>query len=122
MPGRFASESVADLDRNGWPIWNGISGRFGAESPILDQNILNIICFGKTQYDLISNYSTTHDRYISILNEGKIIQDKALFSKKISVYLTYPTGWRFVKNYKFLKNVGLKLILDFIFAHSGRKI
>ena len=26
---------MADLDRNGWPIWNGISGRFGAESPIV---------------------------------------------------------------------------------------
>jgi len=33
MAGRFASESVADFKRNGWPIWNGIGGRFGAESP-----------------------------------------------------------------------------------------
>jgi hypothetical protein len=33
MPGRFASESVADFKRNQWPIWRGIGGRFGAESP-----------------------------------------------------------------------------------------
>ena len=35
MPGRFASESVADFKRNQWPIWRGIGGRFGAESPLI---------------------------------------------------------------------------------------
>ncbi|MDO9229548.1 MAG: hypothetical protein Q7U03_08285 [Syntrophales bacterium] len=38
--GRFGSECLADLLRNQWPIWNGISGRFGAESP-LDPEVIN---------------------------------------------------------------------------------
>jgi hypothetical protein len=33
MPGRFGAESVADFKRNQWPIWRGIGGRFGPESP-----------------------------------------------------------------------------------------
>jgi len=30
-PGRHGSESVADTDRNGWPVCVGISGRLGSE-------------------------------------------------------------------------------------------
>jgi len=29
--GRFGSESVAGLNRNQWPLWIGISGRFASE-------------------------------------------------------------------------------------------
>jgi len=31
MGGRFGPESVAGFDRKGWPVYAGISGRFGPE-------------------------------------------------------------------------------------------
>jgi hypothetical protein len=95
-----------------------VDGRGNIKKLLTDQNIYSIICFGKTQHDIISNPQNRADSYISTLKEGNIIQEKIWFSDKVSVYLTYPTGWRFVKNYKTFKNNSLKQIFDFIIAHS----
>jgi hypothetical protein len=82
---------------------------------IVDHNIPNVICFGKTQYDIIKYSHNTSNNYISFLKKGEIIQDKIWFSENISVYLTYPTGWRFAENHRNLKVEALKkifLIID----------
>lgn len=85
---------------------------------IIDQNIANIICFGKTQYDIIINSRNRTDRYISILKEGNIIWDSVWFSEKINAYLTYPTGWRFVKNFSILKSENLKAVFEKIINNT----
>jgi len=90
------------------------TSRNAIEKMIVEHNIMNVVCFGKTQYDIIkrSRYATRD--YISILKGGGIVQDKIWFSENISVYLTYPTGWRFAKNHKILKRDGLRRIFDLI--------
>lgn len=84
---------------------------------VVDNKIMNIICFGKTQYDIIKRSYFATGNYISILKDGAIIKDKIWFSENISVYLTYPTGWRFVKNHKILKKDNLIKIFNFITTH-----
>jgi hypothetical protein len=84
---------------------------------IVDHKIMNIVCFGKTQYDIIKRSRFATSNYISILKEDAIIQDKIWFSENISVYLTYPTGWRFVKNHKIFKKDNLIKIFNFITTH-----
>jgi hypothetical protein len=86
---------------------------------ITDHEIMNAICFGKTQYDIIKSKRDSSNNYVSELEKGGIFQDKIWFSDNVNVYLTYPTGWRFVKNYKILKKVSLEKIFDYISTHSN---
>jgi hypothetical protein len=83
---------------------------------IVDHNIMNVICFGKTQYDIIKHSHNASNNYISFLKKGEIIQDKILFSENINVYLTYPTGWRYVNNSNKLKSENLKFVFDNIIS------
>lgn len=76
---------------------------------IMDNNIKHLVCFGRLQYDLIS-LKGSPDNYTSILNQDKIIRDVTSFSDGVSIYLTYPTGWRFVKDYNRLKSCNLRNI------------
>lgn len=85
---------------------------------IVDYNIMNVICFGKTQYDLIKRSYHASDNYISVLKKGECVQDKIWFSENISVYLTYPTGWRFVKNYNKFKSENLKFVFEMIINNT----
>jgi len=84
------------------------SGKGALKKLIDDQGIFNVICFGQTQYDIISKHGTNH--YIAFLKDGGIIQDKIWFSEKVDVYLTYPTGWRFAKNASKLKSDNLRSV------------
>jgi hypothetical protein len=81
---------------------------------IVDHKIMNVICFGKTQYDIIKRSHHASDNYISVLKKGECVQDKIWFSENISAYLTYPTGWRFAENHVSLKKENLKRILNSI--------
>ena len=84
---------------------------------IVDNNIMNVICFGKTQYNIIKCSHNALDNYISVLNKGEFVKDKIWFTENISVYLAYPTGWRFAKNHRSLKKEGLKRILNSIIGN-----
>lgn len=72
-------------------------------------NINHVICFGKTQYDVMSRTSSP-ENYTSMLKEGKVIQSSSWFSDDVQLFLTFPTGWRFVKNAKEIKAENLKLV------------
>ena len=72
-------------------------------------NIDHVICFGKTQYDALSQTPSSRN-YTSTLKEGKIIQNSSWFSDDVKVFLTFPTGWRFVKNAKEIKSESLRQI------------
>jgi hypothetical protein len=54
------------------------------------------------------------------LKEGKIIKDNAGFSKDVTIYLTYPTGWRFIKDHKTLKKDSLRMIFDTVYGGDRR--
>lgn len=89
---------------------------------VLDHNIMNVICFGKTQYDIIKSSNNASDHYLTVLKKGENIQEKVWFSEKISVYLTYPTGWRFAKDHRSLKKEALEKIFESIIDNSAKPV
>ena len=76
-------------------------------------NIHHVICFRKTQYDVLSQRPSPKN-YTSMLKEGKIIQNNSWFSDGVKVFLTFPTGWRFMKNAKEIKAENLKQIFNIV--------
>jgi hypothetical protein len=77
--------------------------------------IHHVICFGQLQYAVIT-HSGSPRNYVSSLKEGKFIRDAAWFSKDVAVFLTYPTGWRFIKNHKTVKRDSLRMIFDTVLS------
>jgi len=81
--------------------------------------IRNIICFGRLQYDAISRTSCPNS-YVSLLKGGQLIKSKTSFADDVNSFLTFPTGWRFVKNVKELKRDSLKRIFDMVLESNKR--
>ena len=96
------------------------SGQNKIQKMVTNHNIKNIICFGKTQYDIMASISSPK-QYTYILRQGSIIQNNASFSRVVNVFLTFPTGWRFVKNSQDIKNKNLKQIMEFILQISSSR-
>lgn len=88
-------------------------GKESIKDLIEEHNIKGVICFGKLQYDALS-HSISPQRYTSALNQGKIIQDSSYFSDNVRICLTYPTGWRFVKDFRRKKANNLRRIFETI--------
>lgn len=86
-------------------------GKEEIKNLIEDNGIRHVICFGKTQYDVLSRVSSPKN-YTSILKEGKTIQSSSCFSDDVKVFLTFPTGWRFMKNAKEIKAENLRQIFN----------
>jgi len=88
-----------------------INGRLAVSSLVKNNNIKHIICFGRLQYDSLS-LKGSPDSYTSLLSRGETIRDSIATAAGANIYLTYPTGWRFVNNHKILKFESLKNILS----------
>lgn len=87
-----------------------IEGKKTIRNLISGNNIKGIICFGKLQYDSLSRKGCPNN-YTAVLNEGGIIRDDVSPLQDAKIYLTYPTGWRFIKNHQIAKATSLKTIL-----------
>jgi len=87
-------------------------GRDSIHSMIMDHKIKNIICFGGLQYDAIA-IGGSPNNYTSILSQGMIVKDTTKSHTSTYVYLTFPTGWRYVKNFKVIKVKNFKNILTY---------
>lgn len=88
---------------------------------LVKNEIRHVICFGKLQYDAIGT-ERTPGQYTSILGEGGMISSRCIFAADVLVYLTYPTGWRFVRDHRALKSSSLKNIFEDIVLSSIHKM
>jgi len=88
-------------------------GKEEIKNLIEHNNIHHVVCFGKTQYEVLSQMPSPKS-YTSILKEGQIIQTSSWFSDGVKVFLTFPTGWRFMKNAKKIKAENLMQIFSVI--------
>ncbi len=83
--GRFASECPAGLDRNRWPVWIGMGGRFASEYALFyrskDNKELTSICTAEKIFQKIEKYEEvikivgkrtvySKDELSEILNHG----------------------------------------------------
>jgi hypothetical protein len=98
-----------------------IAGKGKIEELIEKYNIRNVICFGKTQYNVIASFASP-DQYTNALIRGNVIQNKSSFSNAVSIFLTFPTGWRYAENSDRLKCKNLKQIMEIILTASGAPV
>jgi len=68
-----------------------------------------IITFNKDIFNLVSEDKI--ERYLDLLKKGKLVQSRIRgINRDIPVFLTYPTGWRYHKEYMELRKDSLKTI------------
>jgi hypothetical protein len=76
---------------------------------ILDTSVDAVITFNKGIFNLVSNDQI--ERYIKRLKEGELIQSQIKgIPRHIPIFLTYPTGWRYHKNYIQFRKASLDTI------------
>ncbi|MCL0069626.1 hypothetical protein M1O54_03420 [Dehalococcoidia bacterium] len=68
-----------------------------------------VVTFNKGIFNLVSDEKIK--RYIAQLNKGEMVQGRIIvFDKGIPIFLTHPTGWRYDKEFKTLRETSLKKI------------
>ncbi len=98
-----------------------LAGKRRIEELLAKYDIKNVICFGKTQYDVMASFATP-DQYTNALKCGKVIQNQASFSNAVSIFLTFPTGWRYDTDSQRMKCESLKQIMEIIITASGTSV
>jgi hypothetical protein len=78
---------------------------------ICTHQIKSVICFGKLQYDSLCQRKCPTN-YTSILKQGNIITKYISSLNSYNLFLTYPTGWRFIKDFNRYKIDSLRQILN----------
>jgi len=104
-------DDLIDIFGNAGYIKMMNQGKEEIKNLIEHNNIHHVICFGKTQYDALSRMPSPRN-YTSTLKEGNIIQTSSWFSDDVKISLTFPTGWRFMKNAKEIKAENLEQIFN----------
>lgn len=80
---------------------------------IKETDVEAIVTFNKEIFNLVSKIRI--DRYIDRLSEGEHIQSRINgIDRHVPIFLTYPTGWRYNKNYKQLRIASLVAIRNAI--------
>jgi len=68
-----------------------------------------IVVFNKAIFNLVSDEKIV--RYIAQLNKGELVQGRIRgLDKDIPIFLTHPTGWRYDKEFKTLRETSLENI------------
>jgi hypothetical protein len=75
-----------------------------------------VVTFNKGIYNLVSKDQI--ERYIECLKEGKLIQSQ-IKDIDIPIFLTFPTGWHYHKQYKELRKASLDTIRTEICSGSN---
>ena len=76
---------------------------------VQEKAIEAIVVFNKGVFNLVSDEKV--ERYIERLNKGVLVQGRRrVFDKDIPIFLTYPTGWRYDKEYKKLRKASFEKI------------
>ena len=76
---------------------------------IRETSVEAVVTFNKWIFNLVSKDPV--ERYIDQLKEGELIQSQIKgIDRYTPIFLTYPTGWRYDRAYKQLRNASLDTI------------
>ena len=76
-----------------------------------------IVVFNKDIFNLVSDEKIV--RYIAQLNKGELVQGRIrVFDKDIPIFITHPTGWRYDKEFKSLRETSLEKIKSTILKRA----
>lgn len=84
---------------------------------VLETSAEAVVTFNKGIFNLVSENKI--ENYINRLREGELIQSMIQkIDKNVPIFLTYPTGWRYHKEYSHLRKASLELIKKAIYTIS----
>ncbi len=76
---------------------------------IIENNVQKVITFNKGIFNLVSENPV--EKYIDRLKKGDVIQSRLkVMESRIPIFLTFPTGWFYAKDFKDLRIKNLDLI------------
>jgi hypothetical protein len=76
---------------------------------VQETSVEAVVTFNKGIFDLVSNNQI--DRYIERLMEGELIQGRVKgLDSNVLIFQTFPTGWRFHKQYRLFRKDSLDAI------------
>ncbi len=85
---------------------------------VKDASVEAVVTFNKGVFNLVSKDQI--ERYINCLNEGELIQSQIKnIDRSIPVFLTFPTGWHYDKQYMQLRKDSLDTIKTAIYNESN---
>jgi hypothetical protein len=88
---------------------------------LLNNTIRAVVTFNKGIFNRVS--IDTIDKYTKSLDAGATIRNEIIgIDKNIPIFLTYPTGWRFHKNYHQYRIDSLETIRTDIFSELSKKV
>jgi hypothetical protein len=80
---------------------------------VQDTSVQAVVTFNKGIFNLVSGKQV--ERYIDDLKDGRLIQGRIkTIDKDIPIFLTFPTGWYYHKDYKQLRKDSLERIRNAI--------
>jgi hypothetical protein len=83
--------------------------RDGFRETIQATSVEAVVTFNKGIFNLVSKKHINH--YINRLIDGDLIQSQVKgINKRIPIFLTFPTGWRYHKEYRHLRKTSLETI------------
>lgn len=106
----FPSDDPADLKQIfGHREYNKMlrEGQESIKTLILDYGIRHIVCFSKLPYNAVSSGKSPKS-YTTVLQNGDMILSSSWCAKDVKAFLTFPTGWRFIKNFREAKASSLR--------------
>ena len=81
----------------------------GFKNTIQESNVEAVVTFNKGIFNLVSK--TKVQRYIDRLKVGELIQSQIIsIERNIPIFLTFPTGWRYDKQYRQYRKTSLDAI------------
>lgn len=82
---------------------------------ILETSVEAVITFNKGIFNLVSEDQV--ERYVERLLEGELIQSQIEgITRFVPIFLTFPTGWRYHREYRQFRKVSLDTIRTAIFS------
>ncbi len=81
---------------------------------VQETGVETVVTFNKGIFNLVSEDHI--DRYIECLLEGNLIQSQIkAIERNVPIFLTFPTGWRYHKDFRHLRKASLDKIKTSIF-------
>ena len=73
---------------------------------VQEKNVEAVVTFNKEIFNLVSKARIEH--YVDRLLEGELIQNRIDgIDRHIPIFLTFPTGWRYNRNYRQFRKASL---------------
>jgi len=87
---------------------------------VQETSVEAVVTFNKGIFNLVSKAKDRIESYVERLMEGELIQSQIKnIDRYVPIFLTFPTGWRFHKQYRQFRKASLDTIKTAIYSGSN---